>query len=191
MYKKYLNLFLTCVFVALICFILGTLCRNIILKINHLESDLTELKIQQNKFHEFDCTYTLSDINLEDKYWGTNTSHKPHIFFVISSLNCSLCLDKFMQQIINMQDSFNLERTTILLLNSSPEILYRYKRIYKIKIPTLITNIDKLNLMMHRVNTPYVFVTDSTNRIMHLYSDKTFLTLSQYLDIIKKRYFIP
>ena len=190
MYKKYLKFFLACVFTALIFLILGTQSRKIILKVNHLENKLTELKIEQKDLHLFDYTYESSDIYLSDKYWGNNTLHMPHIFFVVSSLNCSLCLDKFMKQIIKMQDSINLERSTILLLNSSPEILFQYKRVYNIKIQMHIINIDKLNLMMNTINTPYIFIVDSNNQIMHLYSDKTDLSLSQYLDIIKQRYFI-
>lgn len=189
MRKKYLIFFLAGISIGLICFLSGSFCRSVVLKIKHAENELTELKIQQKEIAQFDYTYTLSNIDLGEKYWGNNILHKPHIFFVISSLNCSLCLDKFMQQLINMQDSIDLERTTILLLNSSSEILYRYKRIYKIKIPMMITNIDKLNQMMNRLNSPYVFVADSSYQIMHLYSDKRLLSLPLYLNIIKQRYF--
>ena len=57
MYKKYLKFFLACVFTALIFLILGTQSRKIILKVNHLENKLTELKIEQKDLHLFDYTY--------------------------------------------------------------------------------------------------------------------------------------
>lgn len=187
--KKIIIYILIGIVCSILMFGVGFVCRKIISKINYLQNELSQTNLLQKDLDEFYYTYSLSPIDLKNELWGENRLKEPHIFFVVSDLNCSLCLDKFMKQIVSLQDSINIHRSSLLLLNTSGEILHRYKRIYKIQIPMYIINTEKLDSIMNRWNVPYAFISDQNNHIMHLYSSKDILSFKQYIKLMKQRYF--
>lgn len=166
----------------------GFFCQNVISKIDYLQNELSETNLLQKNMEEFYYTYSLSPVDLKNELWGENRSKEPHIFFVVSDLNCSLCLDKFMKELVALQDSINIHRSSLLLLNTSGEILHRYKRIYKIKIPIYAATIERLDTIMNHWNAPYAFISDQNNCIMHLYSSKDVLSFKRYLELMKQHY---
>lgn len=80
--------------------------------------------------------------------------------------------------------------STLLVLNGSKEIISRYKRVYKIKIPIFPCDEKLLSRIMEEFNTPFAFISDKDKKIMHLYNEKTKLPFDEYFQILKRRYSI-
>lgn len=167
----------------------GVLSRNIKHKINSLENDLAEIRLLQEDLSDFYYSSSLDSIELKDVYWGCNRSRKDHLFIVVSEMNCSMCLSDFLNQIISFQDSLDVNRSSILLLNSSEENLHRYKRVYNIKIPMYCIRSGRLNVLMKRFDMPFIFVSDKRAYMKYLYSFKENSFLKSYLRIMYDRIF--
>lgn len=166
------------------------ICRKYNSEINKLKISLIKHGKLQEKLDNLNYSYSLSDIDLKEEFWFENSDKDVHLFFVISDLNCSVCLDKFMKQCLEIQDSIDEKYCTLLVLNGSKEIISRYKRVYKIKIPIFPCDEKLLSRIMEEFNTPFAFISDKDKKIMHLYNEKTKLPFDEYFQILKRRYFI-
>lgn len=111
------------------------------------------------------------------------------LFFRFKETNCIICVNKFMEVLKNIPDSFPIEHLVILC---GYENFHEYRVfVTKNNMKMKVFNIDELpNLIVEEINEPYFFVLNKNLRIQNIYiPDKNNAeNVNRYLSCLKGKY---
>lgn len=182
--KKYFNNIIMALILGLNLFLLYSV-NNLSIKLNRYKEEIFSVNKDIERLSNFHMT-SQRTILLNEQYKipynfilenekGTRINFteligsKSKLIFRYSGLNCNTCIE---EEIINIKKYLSETKTQRLIIIAdykNEEDLFLFKRLHQIGIPIYNSRQNSLKLPIEALNTPYLFVTDSTLIIRSLF----------------------
>jgi len=117
--------------------------------------------------------------------------NSPKLVFRYSELNCDVCVDLEVKKIKKMAKVIGENNVLMLANYRDLNSLLIFKKIHNLSIPVYNLENQTLGLSVDKINTPYLFVSDSSLATKSMFiPNKKYPNISDiYYEVIKKKYF--